>query len=409
MRKFAIVLGLSAILLAACGGSSTSLRDAGTSSTSGTTGTTGTGTTTTTPTVVPASLTATSSVTSISSDGSTTATITVLARNSANDLISGVIVAFAADSGGVAVTNATTDATGASVATLSTAGDSLPRVITVSATSSGLTASVKVQVVATASATTTVVSSLTMTGSAASILNDGSTTATITALARDASNNVLAGVPIAFTASSGAIQAAASTTDATGKVTATLSTGGDSSMRTITVTGTTAKLTSTVQVQVLAPSSPTVPVYSMGNGSGTGFVANKLDLAVNDSTTPSSLAAGGSTGLLLTIVDQTGTLYIGGPGHRDFQFSVYCLRRISNPRVGKYDPRNYDHDQYRQCQCQLRRKWMCRLGCDPGQRNGRRREYFGERLGHRGRGARGLDPIRVRDPDHDRIERYGPC
>ena len=309
MHKFAIMLGFGAMLLAGCGGSSTSLK--GGSATAGSTGTTGSTSTTTSATA--ASLTATSSSTSIPSDGSTSATITVLARNASNDLISGVVVAFAADSGGVAITNATTDATGAAVATLSTAGDSSPRIITVTATASGMTATVKVQVVAAASSTTTVVSSLTMTTSAASILNDGSTTATITALARDASNNVLAGVPITFSATSGAIQAAATTTDATGKLTATLSTGGDSSLRTVTVTGTTAKLTSTVQVQVLAPSSPTIPVYSMGNGSGTGFVTGQLDLAVNDSTPASSLAAGGTTGLLLTIVDQTGTLYIGGP------------------------------------------------------------------------------------------------
>ncbi len=315
MRKVLSITALfCSLMLAACGGSSDALRNASstssTSSTTGTSGTTGTGTTTT---VKAASLTATSSATSIPSDGSASATITVLARNSTNNLISGVVVTFAADSGGVAVTNATTDATGAAVATLSIAGDPSIRIITVTATSGSLTASVKVQVVASSSATTSVVSALTMSTSAASILDDGSTTATITALARDASNNVLAGVPITFSASSGAVQAAKSTTDASGEVTATLSTGGDSSLRTITVTGTTAKLTSTVQVQVLAPSSPTVPVYSMGNGTGTGFVTGQLDLAVNDGTAAASLAAGGTTGLLLTIVDQTGTLYIGGP------------------------------------------------------------------------------------------------
>jgi len=51
----------------------------------------------------------------------------------------------------------------------------------------------------------------------------------------------------------------------------------------------------------------------MGNGTGTGFVTGQLDLAVNDGTTAASLAAGGTTGLLLTIVDQTGTLYNGDP------------------------------------------------------------------------------------------------
>jgi hypothetical protein len=228
-------------------------------------------------------------------------------------MISGVVVTFSADSGGVQVTQPTTDSTGSATATLSTAGEATPRTITVTATSSGLTATVQVQVVGTTSAATSAVASLTMQSSVGTILSDGSTTATITALARDASNNVLSGVPVSFSASSGAVQAAATTTGASGSVTATVSTGGDSSLRKITVTGSSAKLTSTVAVQVVAPSSPTIPVYSMGNGTGTGFVSGVLDLAVSNGGTPGQLAAGGTTGLLLTIVDQTGTLYTANP------------------------------------------------------------------------------------------------
>jgi hypothetical protein len=123
-------------------------------------------------------------------------------------------------------------------------------------------------------------------------------------LARDASNNVLAGVPVTFTASSGAIQVTQPITDAAGVATATVSTGGDSSLRTITVTGSTAALTSTVQVKVVTPPTPTTPVYAMGNGTGTGFVSGTIGLSVSG-----SLAAGGTTALQVSIVDQTGTLY----------------------------------------------------------------------------------------------------
>jgi hypothetical protein len=143
-----------------------------------------------------------------------------------------------------------------------------------------------------------------MSSSSPSIYSDGSTTATISALAIDAAHNVLSGVPVTFSATSGAIQAAAGSTDATGTVTATLSTGGSSALRTITVTGTTATISSTVNVNVVAPATPTTPVYTMGNGSGSTFVPNQIGLAVSG-----TLAAGGTAGIQVTIVDQTNTPY----------------------------------------------------------------------------------------------------
>ena len=249
-----------------------------------------------------ASLTAMTSAGSILADGSTTATITVLARDSNNNLMSGVTVAFAATSGGLAVTQAITDASGAAKATLSTAGDSTIRTITVTATVATLKATAQVQVVASSSASTTTVASLVLTSNTAYILSDGSTNATISALARDAANNALSGVPVTFTASSGALQVVKGTTDATGTATATLTTGGDSTSRTITVTGTTATLSSTANVNVQPPA-----VYTMGNGTGSGFTKGVIGL-----TTSGTLSAGGTVGFQVTIVDQNNTLYTGG-------------------------------------------------------------------------------------------------
>lgn len=294
----------AAAMMAACSGGARTIIGTPTSTGTGTGGTgTGTGTGATA-----ASLTAISSATSIPSDGSASATITVLARNSSNDLISGVVVTFSADSGGVAVTNATTDSSGSATATLSTAGDPTARTITVTATASGQSATVKVQVVPTSAAATTAVASLTLSTTAASILTDGSTTATISALARDGANNVLAGVPVTFKASSGAIQVTQATTDATGVAKAVVSTGGDSSVRTITVTGSTSALSSTIIVGVVTPATPTIPVYSMGNGTGTGFKSGAIGLTV-----AGNLSAGGTTGLQISMVDQTNTLYTAAP------------------------------------------------------------------------------------------------
>lgn len=103
---------------------------------------------------------------------------------------------------------------------------------------------------------------LTLTSNAASILADGSTTATLTALALDANNVVVANVPVTFKASSGGLDPAATSTDTTGSVVATLGIGGDPTLRTITVTATAGSLTATTTVRVIAvgSSSPVAAV-----------------------------------------------------------------------------------------------------------------------------------------------------
>jgi adhesin/invasin len=84
--------------------------------------------------------------------------------------------------------------------------------------------------------------------------SNGTGSVTLTALARDASNNVVSGVPVSFQADSGGIQVTSGTTGATGTATALLTTGGDQSNRTITVTATTGNLSSRNIVQVTGTS-----------------------------------------------------------------------------------------------------------------------------------------------------------
>lgn len=141
MRKFRFIAAVSmlALALAGCGGGD----DASKFSDPGTTGGTGGGSTTT-----PTAITATASVPSMPSDGSVSADITALVRDASNNLVPGVVVTFQASSGGIAVTQGTTDASGAAKATLSTAGDSSLRTITVTATAGSLNATVNVQVTA---------------------------------------------------------------------------------------------------------------------------------------------------------------------------------------------------------------------------------------------------------------------
>jgi hypothetical protein len=150
-------------------------------------------------------------------------------------------------------------------------------------------------------ATGPTVSAVTVTTSSPSILSDGSTTATITALARDASNNLIAGVPVTFSATSGGVAVTASTTSTAGAATATLSTAGDSSLRSITVTAKASGKTATVAVQVV--SGATSSTVQMGSPAGTGFKASIIGIS------STSLSAGGSASLTVALQQSDGTLY----------------------------------------------------------------------------------------------------
>jgi hypothetical protein len=96
------------------------------------------------------------------------------------------------------------------------------------------------------------IASLTLLTSSPQILSDGAAPATITALVRDTNNNVVADVPVLFSASSGSLVLSQPiTTNESGIVTASLSTGSDPTNRTITVAGTAGEIQNTVSVNVV--------------------------------------------------------------------------------------------------------------------------------------------------------------
>jgi hypothetical protein len=165
---------------------------------------------------------------------------------------------------------------------------------------------------------------ITVTSSMPSMLSDGSVSAQITALAKDASNNLMQGVAVTFTASSGGIAVSQGTTDASGAAKATLSTAGDTAVRTITVTATAGSLHATVNVAVVAaPSSITV---QMGSLSGTTFTPNTIAISTD------TLSAGGTTGLSVVLQKSDGTLYATSA---DITFTSPCsaqgLASINSP------------------------------------------------------------------------------
>jgi hypothetical protein len=103
----------------------------------------------------------------------------------------------------------------------------------------------------------------------------------ITALVEDSSNNVVGGVPVAFSASSGAVEVTQATTGATGAATATLSTGGDTSDRQITVTGVAGATTATVTVSVIGTKLSLSGPSSLIMGNSGTYTATLVDSAGN--------------------------------------------------------------------------------------------------------------------------------
>lgn len=315
-----LAMGIAALALTACGGDSGQsgfLAGPGSSTSSGS------GTTTSASSTVSA-LAVSSSVATVPPDGSSTAAITVTAKNASNVAISGATVFFASSAGTLAVTSATTNSSGQATATLSGAGVAVGTNIVVTAAAGSVSKTATIAVAN--SSGTASASALSLTSSAATIPADGSATATIVALARNSNNNLIAGAQICFTASSGGLVVSNGsngcvTTDINGSATATLSTAGDSTLRTITVTGTTGSLTpvtATVQV-VPAVASTTVQFGNTGITGASAFTAGQIALGSN----ATSVSTGGTTSLAVAIVDQNGNLYSGSSV--PVKFSSTCL------------------------------------------------------------------------------------
>ncbi len=95
------------------------------------------------------SLTLITSSPTVPSDGSTPATISAFVRDANNNFLKSVPVIFSASSGGLLITQATTDDNGLATATLNAAGDPSRRTITVTAIAANITRTINVDVIGT--------------------------------------------------------------------------------------------------------------------------------------------------------------------------------------------------------------------------------------------------------------------
>jgi len=136
------------------------------------------------------------------------------------------------------------------------------------------------------------IATLTLLTSDPAIVSDGSQTATITALVRDANNNVMDGVSIAFASDSGSLNVTQpAVTDANGKATAALTPGGDLTNRTITVTATTTATTGTLTTTVPVAVTGTLVVVSGASSLPVGQSSNYLVVMTDSAGAPISGAS----------------------------------------------------------------------------------------------------------------------
>lgn len=143
----------------------------------------------------------------------------------------------------------------------------------------------------------TALASLDLLTSVPTLNSDGTTNAMISALVRDDSNNFVEGVTVIFSADSGGLANIQGTTDTSGVASAELSTAGDPTNRTITVTATAETLTTTVTVDVVGTSLTITGPGSLAAGAnadytivltdaaGTGIANRQVDLSTSAGST----------------------------------------------------------------------------------------------------------------------------
>jgi hypothetical protein len=329
MSKFASIIALLGLTLAlsGCGGDSGcgALSGGGGTTSSSTSSTTCTGQGSTTNTT-PSSVAVTSSAGTVPGDGSATATISAIVKNSDGVALSGVSVTFTTTGGGTLTSStAVTGSSGAATTTLSATGVANGTALTVTATVGSLSGSTTLTVGAAGSSGAP---TLTVVTNAAEIPSDGSSNATITVLVRNSSNQLVSGVPVNFTATSGGIAATttaagatakvpAGTTDAQGSAAAILSIAGDPSNRMITVTATSGAATAQVTVSVVGTQLTVTGPESLVQGAqGTYNVAltNSSNVGISTQKVTLTSSAGNTLSVPSITTDNT--------GHATFQLTA---------------------------------------------------------------------------------------
>ena len=212
----------------------------------------------------------------------TPATVTASVKDANGTAVAGQVVKFTSGGGlgTFSPSSALTDANGLAVVSLSPATPTTTgadqAVATVTFNGVALPASQGFRVAITNA-------DLILTTSSSTIADSGSGAVVVTVKAIDANRNTVAGVPVLLTVDAGAvITGAAATTDSTGTVTATVTTGSDLSNRLITVSAISGSVvrTATIQVNGATISSSLVPAVIAQNTAGK-ILYRVVDIAGN--------------------------------------------------------------------------------------------------------------------------------
>ncbi len=195
-------------------------------------------------------------------------TVRAVVTDTGNAAIRGASVSFSTDSGVIIVSNTQTDESGAATAILTTGGDPTPRTITVTAKSGAATSKAIIPVQAAGPTTSPSLSTLRLVSDRQSIAPTDDTPSegtVLSAIATDSQGRLLAGVPITFSVptGNGAVSVTSSTTDSNGTALATLTTGGDTTIRTITVRAASGSISGQADVQVSTSANPASSVATL--------------------------------------------------------------------------------------------------------------------------------------------------
>ena len=127
--------------------------------------------------------------------------------------------------------------------------------------------------------TTPTAASMDLLVSSSTLNSSGTQSVTLTALVKDSSNVTLTDQTVSFSSDYGAISVVSNTTDASGQATATLTTGGDKTNRTITITANCGAITTTNTVDVIGTTIDISGQDSVGQGTSATYTITLKDSA----------------------------------------------------------------------------------------------------------------------------------
>lgn len=235
--------------------------------------------------VIPASVRIIFGASSLASDADDPAegvAVRAVATDNSNRSVAGAKLAFGADSGVIIVGETETDSTGTITAILTTGGDPTVRPITVTASVPGTAIQGSGQImVQGAPSSASQVARVALVADGSTLPADASTPESgrvLTAIVTDANGNLLPNAPLTFRLAvpNAALQVMDSATRADGTGRAILTTGGDSTARSVTVTVTSGTISGSLTLPVGTPTDPSAVVTRIV------ITSNRSSLTAND-------------------------------------------------------------------------------------------------------------------------------